>query len=174
MIERAFSVEINAPAQRVWDELIRTGGPIHPMFGTYLYGEFAPGKVFSHRTRNGKRTFVMGEVLESVPPRRLVHTFRFAMEQDSPTLVTWELVETGGATKLTVTHSRFEGETKTFKSVTQGWPRILALYKSLIETGTVPFGARFQNGMMSAMAFMLPARTRTELALKETTKVPGM
>jgi hypothetical protein len=82
MIDKVFSIDIHAPAQRVWDEITRTGGPIHPMFGTFLHGEFKVGSVISHRTRNGGRTFVMGEVLEVSPPTRLVHTFRFAMQDD--------------------------------------------------------------------------------------------
>jgi uncharacterized protein YndB with AHSA1/START domain len=172
MIEKVFTIEIRASAARVWEEITRSGGPIHPMFGTYLHGEFKAGSVISHRTRSGSRTFVVGEVLEVQPPTRLVHTFRFAMHEDAATLVVWELKESAGVTRVTITHSRFTGETQTLKSIQGGWPRILSLYKSLVETGGVPLGARLQNTMMSWMAFMLPARTKTERALAVDMKVP--
>ncbi len=171
MIERVFTIDIRAGAQRVWDEVTRAGTICHAMFGTVLHGEIAPGKVISWRSVDGKHTFVVGEVLEATPPTRLVHTFRFSMEPDPPTLVTWELRESAGVTRVTVTHARFVGETRTYKSVTSGWPRILALYKSAIETGSTPLGARLQNGMMRAMSFMLPKRARTENALKESVKL---
>jgi uncharacterized protein YndB with AHSA1/START domain len=164
MLERAFSIDIQAAPQRVWDEITKQGGPCHPMFGTYLRGEMRPGERFSFESKDGKHTFVIGEVLEAQPPHRLVYTFRFSMESDPATLVVWELRESGGVTRVTVTHSRFPGETKTYKSVTSGWPRILALYKSQIEKGATPLGARLQNGMMSAMSFMLPKTARSEHA----------
>lgn len=81
--------------------------------------------------------------------------------------------EAEGRTRVTVTHSRFTGETRTLKSIQGGWPRILALYKARIETGSAPFGARFGNTMTSLFAFMLPAKTRTEVALKADLRPPA-
>ncbi|MCE7975205.1 MAG: hypothetical protein DYG92_12920 [Leptolyngbya sp. PLA1] len=173
MIEKVFSVDINAKAERVWDEITRGGGPNHPMFGTYVFGDFSVGSVLTYRTRNGKRSFVLGEVLEVQKPRRLVHTFRFAMENDASTLVTWDLEEREGRTRVTVTHSRFTGETRTLRSIQGGWPRILALYKAKIETGRVPLGPRFANTMMSLLAFMLPAKTKTDVAMRADLRPPA-
>lgn len=172
MLERVFSIDIKAPAQRVWDEITRRGVVHHAMFGTVLHGEMRPGEVISYRSVDGKHTFVVGELIEVSPPTRLVHTFRFSLEKDPPTLVTWALKESGGSTRVTVTHERFIGETRSYKSVTSGWPRILALYKQEIETGRVPMGARFKNGMMGVMSFMLPKGARTENALAESVKLP--
>lgn len=166
MIERVFEIDIAASAERVWEEITRRGVPHHAMFGTYLHADLTPGSVMTYRDKSGKRTFVLGEVLESQPPVRLVHTFRFAMEKDAPTLVVWELIEKDGGTRVRVTHSRFEGETRTLKSVSKVWPRILGLYKRQIERGRAPLGTRMKNGMMMGMSFMLPAVTKTERALE--------
>jgi len=173
MLERAFSVDINADVQRVWDEITRRGVPHQPMFGTFLHGDLSPGSVLTYRGKNGRNTFVLGEVFEVRPPSRLVHTFRFSMHKDAPTLVEWDLTPTATGTRVTVTHSRFEGETKTYKAVSTSWPKILGLYKTLIETGRTPLGTRLQNGMMSAMSFMLPKSVRTENALKVGNRPPG-
>ncbi len=172
MIEKVFRIDINASAARVWDELTQRGAPHHAMFGTVLHTDWQPGAVLSYRDKSGKRTFVLGKVLEVDRPWRLVHTFRFAMEKDEPTLVVWELREKAGVTNVTVTHSRFKGETRTLKSVTTSWPAILQLYKTAIETGKAPLGARIKNGMMMSMAFMLPASTRTENALAQPLDAP--
>lgn len=171
MIERAFSIEIKAGIQRVWDEITRKDAPHHAMFGTYLIGDLKPGTVMSYRDKSGKHTFVLGEVLEIDPPKRLVHTFRFSMEKDDPTLVEWNLSEKNGVTTVTVTHSRFEGETRTYKSVSTSWLKILGLYKTIIETGKVPVGTRMQNGMMMGMSFMLPKGASTEVAMQVNLKL---
>ena len=96
------------------------------------------------------------------------------MEKDAPTLVVWELREVNGVTRVTVTHSRFEGETRTYKSVSTSWPAILGLYKTIIETGKAPPSARFKNGMMMSMAFMLPKSAGTAAALAEPLRPAGL
>lgn len=171
MIERAFSIDIAAPVQRVWDEITKKGSPHHAMFGTYLHADLRPGAVMTYRNKKGTHTFVLGEVLEVDAPRRLVHTFRFSMEKDEPTLVVWELTQRDSGTRVTVTHSRFQGETRTYKSVITSWPKILGLYKTIIETGNAPAGKRFGNAMMMAMCFMLPKSARTENAVAMNLKV---
>lgn len=165
MIDKIFHIDIHAPLDRVWGELTRQGVPHHPMFGTYLVGELRPGSVLTYRNRSGSHTFVLGKVLEVEPPHRLVHTFRFSMQDDAPTLVEWNLSQTGQTTRVTVTHSRFEGETRTYKNVARSWPKILGLYKRLIETGQVPLGVRLRNGLMMSMTAMLPKGARTPNAL---------
>jgi len=172
MIEKVFTIDIDAAPQRVWDEITRTGVPHHPMFGTYLHTDLTPGSVMYYTDASGKHTFVLGEVLEVAPPLKLVHTFRFSMEKDEPTLVEWQLAERTGGTRVTVTHSRFDGETRTYKSVSTSWVAILRLYKTTIETGKAPLGARFKNAMMMGMCFMLPASAKTENALKQPLHVP--
>lgn len=160
-----FSVDIKADVRRVWSELFRKGVPHHPMFGTYLHGELVAGAVLSYRDKSEAHTFVLGKVLEVKPPTRLVHTFRFSMIEDAPTLVEWQLKPHGEGTRVTVTHSRFAGQTKTYKSVETSWPKILRLYKQLIETGKVPVGTRLGNAVMMAMSFMLPAAAKTATAM---------
>jgi uncharacterized protein YndB with AHSA1/START domain/DNA-binding transcriptional ArsR family regulator len=95
-------------------------------------------------------------VLESEPYRRLAyswHTFtpelldrleftdeareRLAAEPGSK--VTFELEPLGELVKLTVVHDGFEPGSLVASLVSQGWPRILANLKTLLETGeTLP------------------------------------
>ncbi len=172
MIDKTFQIDIHAPIDRVWAELFKKGIPHHAMFGTYLNGNLSPGETITYRSRSGSHTFVLGKVLEVEVPRRLVHTFRFSMQKDEPTLVEWNLESRGASTRVIVNHSRFEGQTKTYKSVETSWPKILGLYKILIETSKVPAGTKFGNAMMMAMTFMLPKTTRTQNALKLNLDAP--
>jgi uncharacterized protein YndB with AHSA1/START domain len=172
MIEKAYAVEIAAPVERVWQEITRTNTRCRPMFGTILVTELRPGASLRYRSMDGKHTFVAGEVVEIDPPRKLVHTFVFPNLSDAPTLVTWTLEPAGAGTRVVVTHARFDGETKTFKAVHTSWPKILGLYKHVIETGDVGLGTKLQQGLMGAFCFVLPKSLRTDVVEAELAKRP--
>jgi uncharacterized protein YndB with AHSA1/START domain len=172
MIDKVFSVEIAAPPERVWTEITRTGSRCRPMFGTMLVSGLARGAPIRWRSVNGKFTFVAGEIVEIERPRRLVHTFVFPNLPDAPTLVTWELSPTASGTRVTVTHARFEGETKTWKAVYGSWPKILGLFKQVIEKGDVDAGTKIMHALMGAMSFVLPKSLRTDVVEAELTRHP--
>lgn len=163
MIEKVFEIDIAAPVERVWQEITRTNARCRPMFGTMLVTKLEPGAAMRYRSVDGRHTFVAGEIVEVAAPRRLVHTFVFPNLPDAPTLVTWELAATPSGTRVTVTHARFEGETKTWKAVRGSWPKILGLFKQVIEKGDVGPGTKFQHGLMGALGFALPKSLRTDV-----------
>jgi uncharacterized protein YndB with AHSA1/START domain len=80
-----------------------------------------------------------GQVVEVVPHRRLVLTwrneFRPELREEGHTRVTFELEEQGEAVKLTVIHESDRPGSKLIEAVSQGWPHILSSLKSLLETG---------------------------------------
>lgn len=157
------SIDINAPIQRVWDEITRSG-MCRAMFETVYHRDLAPGKPFRYSCPSGKRTFVFGEFLEVEPPRRLVHTFNSTFDTvNAPeTLVTWTLAETApGKTRITLKHEKWTSAGKTYKGVSKGWLEILGLFKSQIETGAFPLKTRLRNRMMAVMSFMMPKSTLT-------------
>ena len=91
---------------------------------------------------------VDGEVVESDPPRRLVHTYRFLFGADNKaegfTRVTWEIEPvSAGFSRLSVTHE-LEGApimagmvaSKFSEQGAGGWAWILSDMKTLLETGT--------------------------------------
>ena len=162
MIEKAFSIDIDAPIAKVWDEITKTGSLQRAMFDTKLEIEMRPGGKMRYKTANGKAIPVWGEVIEMRKPTRFVHTFAFGGMDEAPTTVAWDLQETPKGCRVTVTHSGFPSETKTLKSVSSVWPKILGRMKSVVETGNVPMGARMEYAMMGAMSFMMPKAMRTE------------
>lgn len=96
--------------------------------------------------RGAPEIIIDGEILECDPPRKLVQTwhamFSPEMADESPTRLTWEIVEgQGGVTTLTVTHE-VEGAPMVAEQVSGslaeaggGWSYVLSDLKTLLETG---------------------------------------
>jgi uncharacterized protein YndB with AHSA1/START domain len=49
--------------------------------------------------------------------------------------VTFDIEPVGDVVRLTVTHDHFEPGSEMFKSIQEGWPKVLSSLKSLLETG---------------------------------------
>ena len=91
------------------------------------------GSTWEHRRVDGSGVAdVVGTVLVSDPPRRLVMTFG----GEDPSEVTFDLVPHGGIVRLTVTHEKLLDPTDR-AAVAHGWPAVMANLKSLLETGHV-------------------------------------
>jgi uncharacterized protein YndB with AHSA1/START domain len=148
-----FEIYIKASAETIWDAITT------PEW-TAKYGYRGPiscdlragGQYRAHATPEMRSmglpdVIIDGEVIESVPPRRLVHSYRWLFSQEHKaegfTRVTWEIEPTeAGFSRLTVTHE-LEGApmmaaATSSKFNTQGgggWNWILSDLKSLLETG---------------------------------------
>jgi uncharacterized protein YndB with AHSA1/START domain len=81
---------------------------------------------------------VVGKVVESVPPRRLVLTWPSpadAANEAKHSRVTFEIEPVMESVRLTVTESELEPDSDMLRGITQGWPAILSGLKTLLETG---------------------------------------
>ncbi len=81
---------------------------------------------------------VTGEIIESDPPRKLSYSWSRASDASDPanvSRVTFEIEPLGEMTRLTVTHDRLTAGSYMDSRIRQGWPRVLASLKSLLETG---------------------------------------
>ena len=76
-------------------------------------------------------------VLESDPPRRLVHTLRCSWSEDvvaeGTSRVTWEIEQVGDSCCLTLTHDQLRDGCN--PQVYGGWPMVLSGLKTWLETG---------------------------------------
>jgi uncharacterized protein YndB with AHSA1/START domain len=93
---------------------------------------------------------IVGKVVESIPPRRLVLTWAFPADAETPakhSRVTFEIEPALDAARLTVTHDELEPDSPMLRGITQGWPMILSSLKTLLETGQpIPATARRWSG----------------------------
>ena len=80
-----------------------------------------------------------GEVLELVPEKRLVlswrNEFQPALKAEGFSRMTYDIETIDEMVKLTVTHEIDIPNSKLIEGVSGGWPMILSSLKSLLETG---------------------------------------
>ena len=129
--------------QTVWDAL--TDAAISASYWEREnVSDWKVGSPWEHRLP-GKSPDVVGTVVESDPPRRLVTTWAPPNDPQNPdkiSRVAFLIEDLGGKVRLTVTHTDLDAES--LKDISGGWPAVLSNLKTLLETGRTipdPFGA---------------------------------
>jgi uncharacterized protein YndB with AHSA1/START domain len=133
-----YVVYIATTPERLWNALIDA-----KMTAQYWQHEnvsdWKPGSRWEHRESDKERKLkLVGKVIESSPPRRLVITWADPSDENREerhSRVTFEIEPVGDVVRLTVTHDKLEGGSGMFKGISEGWPKVLSSLKSLIETG---------------------------------------
>lgn len=91
---------------------------------------------------------VVGTVVESKPPHRLVITWARPGDLSNPekvSRVAFDIEESFGSVKLTVTHSDLDAEM--LRGISAGWPAVLSSLKTMLETGaSMPMTRRQWKG----------------------------
>ncbi|OGP87790.1 MAG: polyketide cyclase [Deltaproteobacteria bacterium RBG_16_47_11] len=129
---------ISTSAEKLWNALIDP-----KMTRKYWQHEnvsdWKPGSKWEHRSSDKERTLkLVGKVIESSPPRRLALTWTFQVDEareEKHSMVTFEIDPIGDVVRLTVTHDRLEPASEMLRGITEGWPKVLSILKSLMEVG---------------------------------------
>ncbi len=127
---------IESSPERVWAAL--TDPDLTAQYwGHSNVSDWQPGSRWEHRRTDGSGIAdVVGTVLESTPPKRLVMTFDAPgdLPPSGPSTVTFDIEPYHEITRLTVTHENLADEAAR-QAISAGWPAVLANLKSLLETG---------------------------------------
>lgn len=101
--------------------------------------DWKPGSKWEHRSSDKERALrLVGKVVESSAPRRLVLTWAFpadAAHEEKHTRVAFDIKPYRNVVRLTVTHDRLEPGSEMLLGITEGWPKVLSSLKSLLESG---------------------------------------
>lgn len=128
---------IRASAEQVWKAL--TDADLTARYwGHANVSDWQPGSTWEHRRVDGSGAVdVVGRVLETEPPTRLVITFDDVPDAErEPSVVTFLVEPHHDIVRLTVTHEKLPN-LEMLGGISQGWPAVLANLKSLLETGDV-------------------------------------
>ena len=133
--------------ERVWQALVDTDVTrkywVDPTADSPAYvnvSDWTPGSRWEHQRIDDARTVDMvGKVVESIPPHRLVLTWarpKDAEDGSKHSRVTFDIEpQSDGLIRLTVTHEDLERDPQMLSGISGGWPKILSNLKTLLETG---------------------------------------
>jgi uncharacterized protein YndB with AHSA1/START domain len=157
---QVYRVFIRATPQKIWDAITQPEWTQRFGYGVRDEYELQPGGKYRGHANEGMLAMGMpdvvtdGEVIEADPPRKLVMTWRMAMDpnmaKEGFTRLTYEIVEgRDGVSRLSVIHdlTGTPGHAAMVAGDQQGpgagggWLWILSDLKSLLESGT-PMSSR--------------------------------
>ena len=135
-----YVIYIRATAEEIW------GGLIDPEMTRQYWmhdnvSDWKPGSPWTHTRNDAAGTVdIVGEVVESDRPRRLVVTWaqpKDAGNAEKTSRVTFELEPEdwpgGPWVRLSVAHTELEPDSEMFHSVSYGWPALMSGLKTLLE-----------------------------------------
>jgi uncharacterized protein YndB with AHSA1/START domain len=153
-VVQVYKIVIKASAQAIWDAITKPEWTDRYAYGGRTSYELKAGGKYHHgasadmKAAGLRDVIIVGEVLESDPPRKLVQAwhplFTPEMVAEPPTRLTYEIVESaGGICTVTLTHDvtgapMVAGMVPGTGDPAQGgggWPWVLSDLKSLLETG---------------------------------------
>ncbi|MBI3790762.1 MAG: SRPBCC family protein [Gemmatimonadetes bacterium] len=137
--EFVYVTYIKTTRERLWQALTEPAFTARYWSNHHNVSDWKVGSTWEHRDAADPSILdVVGTVLESDPPRRLVFTFvspAAVGDDDKTTRVTYDIAQAGPLVKLTVTHDRLEPGSGMLAGISTGWPEILASLKTMLETG---------------------------------------
>ncbi|WP_248838617.1 ArsR/SmtB family transcription factor [Frankia sp. AgKG'84/4] len=147
-MEKIFEIYLRTTPERLWEAITDPEIRSRYQFGARVTSDWTPGSRVEMASPGAPGLLGEGEVLESDPPRRLVHTLTALWSDDvkaeGASRVTWEIEPIADSCRLTVTHDQLrEGA---HDELYGGWPMILSGLKTWLETGellTTPGSLRY-------------------------------
>jgi uncharacterized protein YndB with AHSA1/START domain/DNA-binding transcriptional ArsR family regulator len=155
--EFVYTTYIRTTPKQLWQALTEPAFTKRYWGGLAMESDWKPGSAFALTLEDGTRIVDPAQVIvASDPYRRLAytwHTFtpdwaafydfseedRAAWASEPRSTVTFDIEDQGPElVKLTVLHDGFDAGSAVLAGVSQGWPRVLADLKTLLETGDVP------------------------------------
>lgn len=134
-----YATYIRASAEQVWQAL--TDSDLTARYwGHGSISDWQPGSAWKLRKADGSDAVkVVGRVIATEPPTRLVITFDDQPEAATPrepSVVTFLIEPHEEIVRLTVTHENLANRDM-YGGIARGWPAVFANLKSLLETGDV-------------------------------------
>jgi uncharacterized protein YndB with AHSA1/START domain len=133
--ELVYTTYIRTTPKKLWDAII-TPEFTRQYWGCENVSDWNPGSKWVLVADDEQHTVkVVGKVVESVPPKRLVLTWAAPEDEGDVSRVTFEIEPMDDMVCLSVIHGDFKPGSDMVNRVSGGWPRVLSSLKSFLETG---------------------------------------
>jgi uncharacterized protein YndB with AHSA1/START domain len=131
--EFIYTTYIKASAQKVWDAITM------PEFTRQYWAhdnvsDWQVGSEWRHIRCENQNIDIIGTVLESNPPHRLVVSWAGLSNREDLSQVVYEIMPVDDLVRLMVIHTDLSESMG--NGVIKGWPLVLSSLKSYLETGT--------------------------------------
>lgn len=131
--EFVYTTYIRSTPENVWQAIT------NPEFTRQYWGhgnisDWKKGSTWKHETQDGQ-VRIIGQVLESHPPKRLVLTWADPRDTADDSKVTFEIEQIEDMVRLNVVHGGFKPGSTMSTKVSVGWPRVLSSLKTYLESG---------------------------------------
>jgi uncharacterized protein YndB with AHSA1/START domain len=139
---------IRTTPEKLWSALTDAEFMKQYWFGVHGESQWTAGSSWKLVSPQGQ-VLDAGEILEAVPPRRLVirwlNQFKPELKTEGESLCTMEIEPSGAAVKLSITHTIECEPSKFIEAVSGGWPKVISNLKSVLETGSVVMRDPYPN-----------------------------
>lgn len=130
--EFVYTTYIKTTPEKVWQAIT------NPEFARQYWvneniSDWKKGSEWKHVADGGKTVKMIGKILESNPPKRLVMTWASPANKADESQVAFDITMVEGFVRLDVVHSKLSEEMG--RGVSFGWPLVLSSMKSFLETG---------------------------------------
>ena len=135
--EFVYTAYIKSTPQKVWDAITNPEFASQYWGGNANFSDWKKGSAWKHENARDKNAppMVGGEVLETVPPKRLVLSWVAPQDATDSSRVSFDIDVVGGLVRLVVVHDNFKAGSGMAEKVSKGWPLVLSSLKSFLETG---------------------------------------